>query len=203
MDKKEPEFICTLCTNSDRKIKISDHTIFEGSNWYSGQLLNIAKSWYLPIHYFLDVTSLTPNLVKKGPMVPVLNNDATARIDVSKFRNAYCQKKFFWTKVIIVPHFKFLMPLVHMHIWPNFEMMMSQHGGGCLLARTYLMMLCVISPIHMNFPVRSRCTLKPIIHRKNSELFYITWESFFFQKDAFDNDVPVNVGCCSLLSCKP
>ena len=38
------------------------------------------------------------------------------------------------------------------------------------------MTLYIISPI----PIRSRCFLKAIIHRKNSGLFYITWESFCF-----------------------
>ena len=42
------------------------------------------------------------------------------------------------------------------------------------LARPYLMTVKVIFPINMNFPIRSRCVLKAIIHRKNSGSFYVT-----------------------------
>ena len=35
-----------------------------------------------------------------------------------------------------------------------------------VLARPYLMTLYVIFPIHLNFPIRSRCVYKAIIHRK-------------------------------------
>ena len=53
------------------------------------------------------------------------------------------------------------------------------------LARLYLRTLYVILPIHLNFPIRSRCVLKTVIHRTNTVLcFTVTWESFFFfQKD--------------------
>ena len=41
----------------------------------------------------------------------------------------------------------------------------------------------VIFPMHVNFPITSRFVLKATIHEnKNSELFYVTWESFFFKK---------------------
>ena len=49
------------------------------------------------------------------------------------------------------------------------------------LARLYLRTLYVILPIHLNFPIRSRCVLKTVIHRTNTVLcFTVTWESFFF-----------------------
>ena len=45
----------------------------------------------------------------------------------------------------------------------------------------YLMMLYVIFPIHLNFPITFRCVLKDAIHRKkNSELFYVIWDNLFF-----------------------
>ena len=38
-------------------------------------------------------------------------------------------------------------------------------------------------PIHVNFPITSKCVLKATVHRKkNSELFYPTGEFFFFKK---------------------
>ena len=57
-----------------------------------------------------------------------------------------------------------------------------------VLARPYLMSLYVIFPIHLNFPVRSRCVLKAIIHRKKTvDCFTVTRESFFiFKKTLFD-----------------
>ena len=59
------------------------------------------------------------------------------------------------------------------------------------------MMLYVIFPIHVNFPIRSRCVLKAIFHRKNwIVLCYL--RKFFFEKVACD-DVSV-VGSCSLLT---
>ena len=45
-----------------------------------------------------------------------------------------------------------------------------------VLARPYLMMLYVIFPIHVNFPIRYRFVFKTIIHRKNIGLFYVTWD---------------------------
>ena len=54
------------------------------------------------------------------------------------------------------------------------------------LARPYLRTLYVILPIHLNFPIRSRCVLKTVIHRTNTVLcFTVTWESFFFFKKTF------------------
>ena len=51
-----------------------------------------------------------------------------------------------------------------------------------VLARPYLVMLYVIFPIHMTFPIMSRCVSKATIHRKkNSELLSVTWESFFWK----------------------
>ena len=51
-----------------------------------------------------------------------------------------------------------------------------------MLARPYLIMLFIIFPIHVNFPVLSRCVIKATIHKK-TKLFYITWEIFFFKKN--------------------
>ena len=57
-----------------------------------------------------------------------------------------------------------------------------QISDGQVLARSYLM-LYVIFPIYMNFPITSRWVLKATIHRKkNSELFYLTWESLLLEK---------------------
>ena len=45
------------------------------------------------------------------------------------------------------------------------------------------MTLCTIFPIHLNFPISSRCFFKAIIHRKkNSGLFYGYLRMFFFFK---------------------
>ena len=55
-----------------------------------------------------------------------------------------------------------------------------------MLARSYLITLFVIFPIHLNFPIKSSCVLKAIIHRKrNSELLYSCWRKLFFKKQAF------------------
>ena len=44
-----------------------------------------------------------------------------------------------------------------------------------VLARPYLMTLQVIFPIHLNFPIRSRCVLKPIIYtKKPADRFRVT-----------------------------
>ena len=51
-----------------------------------------------------------------------------------------------------------------------------------VLARPYMMMLYVIFPIHLNFPIRSRCVLKAILYWKNSGLFYGYLRKFFFFK---------------------
>ena len=60
--------------------------------------------------------------------------------------------------------------------------------------RPYLMMLYVIFPIHVNFPISSKCVLKATVHRKkNSQLFYITWEVFLFIKRCFYDTVHA---CC-------
>ena len=54
-----------------------------------------------------------------------------------------------------------------------------------VLARPCLMTLCIMFPIHVNFPIRSRCVLKAIFKKKNSGLFYMALEVGFFSKDAF------------------
>ena len=54
-----------------------------------------------------------------------------------------------------------------------------------VLAMSYLMILYVFFPIHLNFPITSRCVLKAFIHIKNSGLYYAYLRKFFlFQKDA-------------------
>ena len=50
-----------------------------------------------------------------------------------------------------------------------------------VLARPYLMMLYVIFLICVNFPIRYRCVLKAIIHRKNIGLFCYL-RKFFFKR---------------------
>ena len=55
-----------------------------------------------------------------------------------------------------------------------------------VLARPYLITLYIIFPTHLKFPIRSRCVLKAIIHKKNNGLFYGYLIKFFlFQKDTF------------------
>ena len=53
--------------------------------------------------------------------------------------------------------------------------------------------LNVIFPIHLNFPIRSRCVFKAIIKKKkknNSGLFYYYLRKFFsLRKDAFHDNV--------------
>ena len=53
----------------------------------------------------------------------------------------------------------------------------------------YLMMLYVIFPIHLNFPITFRCVLKDAIHRKKTVncfmLFEIIFFFFFFSKRCF------------------
>ena len=49
----------------------------------------------------------------------------------------------------------------------------------------------VIFPIHVNFPITSMCVLKAI-HKKNGELFYVTWESFFSKRRFYD----IEHACC-------
>ena len=56
----------------------------------------------------------------------------------------------------------------------------ERHCNIRVLARSYLMTLYVIFPIHVNFPITSLCVLKATIHRKKTDLFYVTWGSFFF-----------------------
>ena len=58
--------------------------------------------------------------------------------------------------------------------------------NGRVLARPYFMTLYVIFPIHLNFPVRSRCVLKAIIHRRKQWIVLLLLEKvLLFQKDAF------------------
>ena len=55
-----------------------------------------------------------------------------------------------------------------------------------VLARPYLITLYVIFPIHLSFPMRSRCVVKAIIIEKKQELFYGYLRKFFlFQNYAF------------------
>ena len=56
------------------------------------------------------------------------------------------------------------------------------HGifNACrVLARSYLMMLYVIFPINLNFPIRSRCVFKAIIHRKKQRIILWLLEKVF------------------------
>ena len=53
-----------------------------------------------------------------------------------------------------------------------------------VLAGSYLMTLCVIFPIHVNFPITSRRVLKATIHRKKVNCFTSLEKAafFFFKK---------------------
>ena len=51
-----------------------------------------------------------------------------------------------------------------------------------VLAGSYLMTLCVIFPIHVNFPITSRRVLKATIHRKKVNCFTLLEKAFFFKK---------------------
>ena len=69
------------------------------------------------------------------------------------------------------------------HFYDNF-LLVSQ----CDKARPYLMRLYIIFPIHLSFPIRSRCVLKATVSfiEKNSGLFYsYLSKCFLFQKDTF------------------
>ena len=54
-----------------------------------------------------------------------------------------------------------------------------------VLARPCLMTLYVIFPFHLNFPVRSVCALKAIIHRKKQWIVLRLLEKVFFSKRRF------------------
>ena len=49
-----------------------------------------------------------------------------------------------------------------------------------VLSRSYLMTLCIIFPIQVNFPVTSRCVLKATVHRKKQGIVLC-----YLKKDAF------------------
>ena len=51
--------------------------------------------------------------------------------------------------------------------------------------RSFLMTLCVIFPIHMNFPITPRCVLKATIHRKKVNCFTLLEKAFFSSKKRF------------------
>ena len=53
-----------------------------------------------------------------------------------------------------------------------------------VLTKPYLMTLYVIFPIHVNFPITSRCldVMVEESYHSNSELFYVTCESFFSKR---------------------
>ena len=62
-----------------------------------------------------------------------------------------------------------------------------------VLARPYLMTLCVIFPIHVNFAITSRCVLKAPTHKK-TELFCVT-RGFFSKRRFYD----IVYACCMWL----
>ena len=70
----------------------------------------------------------------------------------------------------------------------------SQHSQECacirvtfyrVLARPYLMTLCVILSIHVNFPITSRCVLKAPIQRKKVNCVTLLEKAFFVSKRRF------------------
>ena len=54
-----------------------------------------------------------------------------------------------------------------------------------MLARPYLIILYIIFPIHVNFPITSRCVLKATIHRKKLWIKLCYLRKFFFSKRCF------------------
>ena len=51
----------------------------------------------------------------------------------------------------------------------------NANSSSMVLARPYLMMLYIIFPIHLCFPIRSRCVLKAIVQRKKTvDCFTVT-----------------------------
>ena len=54
-----------------------------------------------------------------------------------------------------------------------------------VLARSYLMTLCVILSIHVNFPITSRCVLKAPIQRKKVNCVTLLEKAFFVSKRRF------------------
>ena len=61
LGQKGPEFV-PVCTNSDKKIKINNHTIFEESNSFFKSVFENYNILMPPHPYFLVVTSLIANL---------------------------------------------------------------------------------------------------------------------------------------------
>ena len=51
-----------------------------------------------------------------------------------------------------------------------------------VLARSYLMTLCFIFPIHVNFPITSSCVLKATIHKKKVNCVTLLVKAFFFSR---------------------
>ena len=51
-----------------------------------------------------------------------------------------------------------------------------------VLGRSYLMTLHVIFPIHVNFPITSRCIFKVTIHRRKTVNCFTLLEEVFFKK---------------------
>ena len=58
-----------------------------------------------------------------------------------------------------------------------------------VLSRPHLMALFVIFPIHVNFPIRSRCVLKAIIHSKKQWIVLLLLKRFFFFKTTLFYDI--------------
>ena len=62
----------------------------------------------------------------------------------------------------------------------------NANSSSMVLARPYLMMLYIIFPIHLNFPIRSRCVLKAIVQRKKQWIVLRLLEKVFsFSKRRF------------------
>ena len=84
-------------------------------------------------------------------------------------------------------HWHFRLKSFHIIFWipsarlsTRFDELAINLSLSKVLARSYLITLYVIFPIHLNFPIRSRCVLKAIIHRKKTvDCFTVTGESSF------------------------
>ena len=82
----------------------------------------------------------------------------------------------------------------HREVFCKRRLKNSQHSQECacirvtfyrVLARPYLMTLCVILSIHVNFPITSRCVLKAPIQRKKVNCFTLLEKAFFVSKRRF------------------
>ena len=73
-----------------------------------------------------------------------------------------------------------ILALVYISFWQTASLLLIMESR--VLARPYLMMLYVIFPIHVNFPITSSCVLEATIHRKITVNCFMLLEKIFFLK---------------------